>query len=621
MSDGELERRIGRLQKGDHLCLIHETAAQQAGALIPFIKGGIRAGERCLLITGAPTCRRLERALASAGVDIDGEAERGALVFLTEHNDWIFEPGLHPGETLDLLRRAEQQALDDGFTGLRVSWDMAWLIQEDRDPVHLTAFEALLNRFLRGSRTALLCQYPREHTPAELLEGVLRTHPLTVLRDQLCHNGYYEPPGLVLGDRSAGERVDWMLAKLLQARTSEQKLEEVTRRLAQKGAALERADRAKEDLLAMLAHELRNPLGTISNALQVLRLKGSGDDTWKRAIDAAERQVHHQALLIDDLLEASRVTRGEIELNCEELDLGQVVRETVEGYRETLAGAGLTLEVELPAEPLAVRGDRLRLSQAISNLLQNAAKFTAPGGHIGVQLRAEARRAEVVVYDNGIGISPEVLPHIFDIFTQADHSLDRAQGGLGVGLAVVKGLIEMHGGEVDARSSGSGEGAELRLRLPLIEGLPADWSAAGSPAEAEQPVHDEMRRILLVEDNPDHAATMRDFLELSGHEVALASSGADGVAEARRFHPEVVLCDLGLPGMSGFEVAAELRRDPSTASAKLIAVTGYGAEEDRRRSREAGFDLHLTKPVDPGQLRRLLQSGDALPGTQAGSRA
>jgi signal transduction histidine kinase/CheY-like chemotaxis protein len=601
--------------------MIHETAAQQAAALIPFIKGGIRAGERCLLITSAATCRRLERALASAGVDIDDATERGALVFLTESNDWIFEPGLHPGETLDLLRRAEQQALDDGFSGLRVSWDMAWLIQEDRDPARLTALEALLNRFLRGSRTALLCQYPRERTPAELIDGVLRTHPLAVLRDQLCHNGYYEPPGLVLGDRSAGERVDWMIAKLLQARSSEQKLEEVTRRLAQKGAALERADRAKEDLLAMLAHELRNPLGTISNALQVLRLKGSGDDTGKRAIEAAERQVHHQALLIDDLLEASRVTRGEIELNCEELDLGQVVRETVEGYRETLAGAGLTLDVAVPDEPVAVRGDRLRLSQALSNLLQNAAKFTAPGGRIGVELRAEAKRAEVVVRDNGIGISPEVLPHIFDIFTQADHSLDRAQGGLGVGLAVVKGLIEMHGGEVDARSAGSGEGAELRLRLPLIEGLPAGWSAAGSPLQAEQPAHDEMRRILLVEDNPDHAATMRDFLELSGHEVALASSGADGVAAARRFHPEVVLCDLGLPGMNGFEVAAELRRDPSTASAKLIAVTGYGAEEDRRRSREAGFDLHLTKPVDPGQLRRLLQSGDA-PGTsQTGSRA
>jgi signal transduction histidine kinase/CheY-like chemotaxis protein len=617
--DGELERRVGRLQKGDHLCLIHETPAQQSAALIPFIKGAIRAGERCLLITSAPTCRRLEQALGAAGVDIDGETERGALVFLTERNDWIFEPGLHPGETLDLLRRAEQQALDDGFAGLRVSWDMAWLIQEDRDPARLTAFEALLNRFLRGSRTAILCQYSRERTPADLIEGVLRTHPLTVLRDQLCHNGYYEPPGLVLGDRSAGERVDWMIAKLLQARSSEQKLEEVTRRLAQKGAALERADRAKEDLLAMLAHELRNPLGTISNALQVLRLKGSGDETWKRAIEAAERQVHHQALLIDDLLEASRVTRGEIELNCEELDLGQVVRETVEGYRETLAGAGLTLDVTLPDGPAAVRGDRLRLSQALSNLLHNAAKFTAPGGHIGVELRGDARRAEIVVRDNGVGISPEVLPHIFDIFTQADHSLDRAQGGLGVGLAVVKGLIEMHGGEVDARSDGSGHGAELRLRLPLIEGLPAGWSAADSPRREEPPAHDEMRRILLVEDNPDHAATMRDFLELSGHEVALASSGADGVAAARQFHPEVVLCDLGLPGMNGFEVAAELRRDPSTASAKLIAVTGYGAEEDRRRSREAGFDLHLTKPVDPGQLRRLLQS-DSAP-AQTGSSA
>ncbi len=434
-----------------------------------------------------------------------------------------------------------------------------------------------------------------------------------MLGNQICPNTYYEPPDMVLGDRTPEERIDWMMAQIHRARLSEQKLEEVSLRLSQKRAALERADRAKEELLSMLAHELRNPLGTISNALQVLRMKGEGDDTWKRAIDAAGRQVLHQAMLIDDLLEASRVTRGEVELQCEELDLAQLVRETVAGYRGTLEDSGLRLRLDVADEPLPVRGDRLRLSQALSNLLDNATKFTEPGGHITVRASrgTHGRRAEIAVRDDGAGIEPEELPYVFEVFSQGDHSLDRARGGLGVGLAVVKGLIEMHGGEVRARSEGPGKGAEIAFLLPL------------EPAVAQQPAEPELqptavtaleaeaahgaRRILVVEDNPDAAATMRDFLELSGHEVELAASGADGVEAARQFHPEVVLCDIGLPGMSGFEVAAELRRDPSTRSAKLIAVTGYGRDEDRRKSKEAGFDMHLTKPVDPVQLRDLLQ--------------
>jgi CheY-like chemotaxis protein len=391
-----------------------------------------------------------------------------------------------------------------------------------------------------------------------------------------------------------------MMAQLWRNRLNEQKLEEVTLRLSQKRAALARADRAKEELLSMLAHELRNPLGTISNALQVLRMKGDGDETRRRAIDAAERQVLHQAMLIDDLLEASRVTRGQVELQCEVLDLAELVRETAEGYGKSFADARLTLELELPDEPLRLRGDPLRLSQALSNLLENAAKFTPAGGRVTVRAARTpgGRRAEVSVRDDGVGIQPEELPHVFEVFTQGDHSLDRSLGGLGVGLAVVKGLIELHGGEVGARSEGPEKGSQFSFWLPLE-------SAAASeelPTETEG-----TRKVLVVEDNPDAAAMMRDFLELSGHEVEIAASGADGVKAARQFHPEVVLCDLGLPGMSGFEVAAELRRDPETRAAKLIAVTGYGRDEDRRRSKEAGFDLHLTKPVDPARLRALLR--------------
>jgi signal transduction histidine kinase len=602
------ERRIGQLGHGDHLCLIYDSSAERLAALVPFLKTGLMAGERGLFLGPSGSCGGIERALQDAGIPVGREIERGALVLLSDRDDWLDRgrsgPRFDPNTMKDLLRRAEQQALDDGFSGLRVTWDVSWLLDGVAGAEGWTAFEAEMNEFLAGSRTCALCRYGRPQTPSDQLQDVLRTHPLALLGSQVCPNAFYEPPSMVIGPSSPGERIDWMIAQIRRARTSEEKLEQLSYRLARKGAALKRADQAKEEFLAMLAHELRNPLGTISNAIQVLRLKGEGDETWRRAIEAAERQVLHQALLVDDLLEASRVTRGEVELHCESLDLAQLARETVEGYCETLRNARLDLELDVPDVPLPVHGDPMRLSQALANLLQNAVKFTPPGGRVQVRARHSGDgRIELSVRDSGQGIGPEVLPHIFEVFTQADHSLDRSQGGLGIGLAVVKGLVEMHGGEVRAESEGEGKGAEITLLLPVETGVPVATAATRS---ADAGAEGAARRILLVEDNADAAATMRDFLELSGHEVALASSGTDGVKAARQFHPEIVLCDLGLPGMDGYQVAAALRRDPDTASAKLIAVTGYGRDEDRRKSKEAGFDLHLTKPVDPAQLRRLL---------------
>ena len=607
----EGDRRIGRLRQGDHLCLIHDSAVEKLAALVPFLRTGIARGERSLFLGSSSNCHAIERALESEGIPVGREVERGALVLLADRESWLDRGRFDPNSFKDLLRRAEQQALDDGFSGLRATWDVAWLLENVPGAERWIAFEAGLNAFLSGSRTSALCRYPRGRSPAALLEDVLRTHPLALLGHQVCPNAFYEPPEMVAGHSTPDERVDWMIAQVRRARVNEEKLEDLSLRLAQKGAALERAGRAKEELLAMLAHELRNPLGTISNAIQVLRLKGEGDETWHRAIDAAERQVLHQALLVDDLLEASRVTRGEVELHCESLDLAALVKETVEGYRETLLHAGLVLDLELPDGPLPVQGDRLRLSQALANLLHNATKFTPPGGRVAVGARlADPRRIELSVRDSGQGIAPEILPHVFEVFAQGDRSLDRARGGLGVGLAVVKGLVEMHGGEVRAASPGLGQGSDITLFLPLDLGASLAAPQEEAPAvaaEADTP-NAGHRRILVVEDNEDAASTLRDFLELSGHEVELASSGSDGIQAAREFHPEVVLCDLGLPGMDGYEVAAALRSDPETASARLIAVTGYGREEDRRKSKEAGFDLHLTKPVDPVQLRRLLQT-------------
>jgi signal transduction histidine kinase/CheY-like chemotaxis protein len=600
---GDLERRIVRLRQGDHLCLIYDRAAERMAALVPFLKRGLAAGERCLYLADDTTTDLAEEALLSEGIDVDRERERGALVLLTRRDGFLRDGRFDPGAMTDLLRQAEQEALDDGFAGLRVASEMSWCLGHAPGSERFLEYEALLNRFLDGSRSIGLCQYDRSRFTPRVVYDILHTHPFAVLGEDVCPNVFYEPPEMVLGPTTVDERVDWMIAQLRQARANERKLEDLSRRLAQQRGALERADRAKEEFLGMLAHELRNPLGTISNAIEVLRIKGGGDETWTRAIDAAERQVHRQALLVDDLLEASRVTRGQVELHCERLDLAELVREVGEEYRATLDEGQRTLFLEGTDEPLPVWGDRQRLTQALSNLLENAFKYTSPGGSIRVRAgHATQGRAEVSIKDSGSGIAADVLPYVFEVFSQAEQSLDRSLGGLGVGLAVVKGLIDLHGGEVTARSEGEGKGSEFTLSLPLTSRVPAHVSESPEPI-----VVPEGRRILVVEDNPDAAATMRDFLELSGHEVELASSGADGVLAARLFHPEVVLCDIGLPGMDGFEVAAELRRDPSTADVQLIAVTGYGREEDRRRSKAAGFDLHLTKPVDPAQLRQVLQ--------------
>jgi signal transduction histidine kinase/CheY-like chemotaxis protein len=607
------------LRHGRHVCLIHERASEAQAAVIAFFTGGLAAGERCLYQGPTVSWRRIERSLEGARLAA-GAGRRGAALARLD----TARLGSDPRAWLELVREAERQAIADGFDGVRVSWEMPAGSSAGRSREPEDA-EELLGRIVAEGRIALLCRYPRQRSSSRQLERVLRSHPAVMLGGEVGLNLFYEPPGAaaVPGAPAAGDSVDRMLAQLRRELRRERRLHGLERQLLARGAELDRADQDRAQLLDMLAHELRNPLSTMSVALRVLRLHGpcgDADETWKRALDAAERQVFHQAALVDELLEAFRVTRGEIALRRVPLDLRRLVSEAADAYRQELRDGGLTLDVEVPEEAVVVAGDRPRLWQTLAHLLQNALKFSSPGGRVGLRLRrAAGGRAEISVSDRGVGISPELLPHVFDVFTQEDHSLDRANGGLGIGLAVVKGVIELHGGQVEARSEGkSGQGTEVKLLLPLLGEAAARHREAEvrppapvAPAPAAAPVA--VRRVLVVEDNVDTATTLRDFLELSGFEVELAGSGTEGVETARRFLPDVVLCDLGLPGLNGYEVAAELRRDPATATTRLIALTGYGRDEDRRRSRDAGFDLHLIKPVEPTLLRRLLGSVQSEP--------
>jgi signal transduction histidine kinase len=365
--------------------------------------------------------------------------------------------------------------------------------------------------------------------------------------------------------------------------------------------ALRTADRRKDEFLATLGHELRNPLAPILNSLEIMKLAGAfADPRTQQAGEVMERQIHHLNRLVDDLLEVSRITRGVIEVRKQPLELSAIVKAAVETSRPVLDNLRHQLTVELDDEPMCVGGDPVRLTQVFANLLNNAAKYTNHGGRISISTRRDGSDAVISVKDNGIGIAPNALSQVFDMFMQVDRSTRRSQGGLGIGLTLVRSLVGMHGGTVEARSDGPGLGSEFIVKLPLLVEKPA----VAEQARAIKPLPS--RRILIVDDSRDGGESLAMLLRVLGAEVALAHSGRHALECVDSFRPDVVLLDIGMPGMDGYEVARRIRANPANRNMSLIALTGWGQDEDRRRSVAAGFNHHLVKPADIEQLRQLL---------------
>ena len=379
--------------------------------------------------------------------------------------------------------------------------------------------------------------------------------------------------------------------------------------------ALRAADRRKDEFLATLAHELRNPLAPVRNAVELLRVKQSADPDVARSRDVIARQVAQMARLLDDLLDVSRITRNRLELRRQPVTLESVVDNAVETSRPLLDAARHRLEVALPPQQVYIDGDSTRLAQVFANLLNNAAKYTPPGGRI--RLSAERTGDEVVVSvkDNGIGFAPEMGPHLFEMFSQASPALERSQGGLGIGLSLVKALVEMHGGSVASRSAGPGTGSEFVVRLPVM--APDSGFAATHAGAAVATDTGRRWRVLVVDDLKDAADSLGVLLQTLGHEAHVAYDGEQAVAAARRLKPEVVFLDLGMPKVNGYEACRMIRNDFGNAIF-LVALTGWGQDEDRRRSAAAGFDRHLVKPVEPAALTTMLAS---LPEVRARSAA
>jgi CheY-like chemotaxis protein len=361
------------------------------------------------------------------------------------------------------------------------------------------------------------------------------------------------------------------------------------------------ARHAKDEFLAVLGHELRNPLAPIFTALHVMRLRDGEHSAAERAI--IERQAHHLVRLVDDLLDVSRITRGKVELKRQRIETAQFVARAIEMASPILEHRQHRLNVVVATRGLTVDGDPERLAQVVSNLLTNAAKYTEHGGLITITARKQAGQVVISVKDTGIGIEPEMLPRIFEMFVQEKQAIDRAQGGLGLGLTIVRSMVALHGGTVDVTSQGRNRGAEFIVRLPAAEGR-ASVPAAAPAGDRATP--EGGRRVLIVDDNEDAADLMAEALESMGHSTRVAYDGPQALRLVGDFVPDVALVDIGLPVMDGHELARRLRESPQLSELRIVAVTGYGQEADRQRSREAGFDAHLVKPVDVDRLADII---------------
>ncbi len=465
------------------------------------------------------------------------------------------------------------------------------MFREDRGGVHMLLVEGadvvrLTNAELRSHPR--WWGLPEGHVPMRGLLGV-RMLP-----------GKGQPTGMILvTDKVDGEFTDEDVSLLKQLATvGSLALEQLRARVA-----LEEADRRKDEFLAMLSHELRNPLAPIRNSVYVLERAPAGGEQARRAQAVIDRQVGHLTRLVDDLLDVTRITRGKVKLNPEPLDLVDLVRRSVEDHRPALTASGVSVELAIPEDEIWIEVDRTRIAQVIDNLLQNAARFTPAGGAVEVSVAANAELGHAIatVRDTGEGIPADLLPHVFEAFTQGEMKLDRPKGGLGLGLAIVKGLVEMHGGTVAVRSDGPGRGAEFTVRLPL--------AASIHPMERQGRTRRKplaSRRILVVEDNVDAAESLRELLRLGSHTVEVASSGPEGIEMARSFRPDVILCDIGLPGIDGYGVARALKADPALGASRLVALSGYATPEDITRAKEAGFDVHIAKPATREKLEEVL---------------
>lgn len=542
-------------------------------------------GTITLLSTQFPIRNRSGQMVAAGGVSFDISDRKNAEQALRESERRfraIFDSAYEFVGLLDIsgtLIEINQTALD--FVGARAKdvvgrpfWETPWwaTVAEQKDRLKAAISEARLGKFVRFE-----AEHPGKDGRVEIIDFSVR--PMT---DDAGRITMLIPEGRRITERKQAE------------------------------AALMEADRRKDEFIATLAHELRNPLAPIRNVINLLQRKRSLDPQVQRGADIIARQVDHLTRLIDDLLDVSRISRDKLELRKERVDLADIIQAAVEGSQPFINQHNHKLSVDLPAKAIHLEADSVRLAQVFTNLLDNAAKYTQPQGHIALRVALEAKTAVVQVADNGMGIAPDHLPHLFDMFYQAERSYEQSHSGLGIGLTLVRRLVEMHGGTIEARSGGRNQGSEFTVRLPILLEEPEEHARA---AVREKPTATS-NRILVVDDYGESADTLAELLRLDGNDVEIAHDGLEALETAATFRPAIVLLDVAMPKLNGYDTARKIREQPWGKNVVLIAVTGWGQARDRQLSREAGFDAHMTKPVDyPGLVRLLseLSAGTSVP--------
>ena len=448
-------------------------------------------------------------------------------------------------------------------------------------PTHLVPESVARTKAVaRGERLDLLSTV-RQHKDGRMVHVELSAAPL-------------------YGSRGSVESIVLILNDVTERTTAQNALSESEERLRE-------ANQRKDEFLATLAHELRNPLAPIRNSLQVMRLSGHDVFAVEKASSLIERQVTQLVRLTDDLLDISRINIGKMDLRKERIDLRTALQSAIESSRPLIDSRHHRLTTNLPSEAILLDADMTRLAQVVSNLLQNAAKYTPTGGSIELSASRQGSDVVIAIRDNGIGIAAEMLPRVFELFMQVDRSEERAQGGTGIGLTLVKRIVELHGGRVEARSEGLGDGSEFIVTLPALEAAPAITKRTDGNGAPPRGRSSTARQILVVDDSEDSASSLAMLLDLMGHETRTAYDGTEAIRLAYEFRPELIFLDLGMPGMSGYEVCRRLREGSEGAAMTVIALTGWGQEEDRQRTRQAGFDYHLVKPVEPNALGALIE--------------
>jgi signal transduction histidine kinase len=582
-----------------HLVQYYEKEGFLYDRVTDFMSDGLRGSDAAVLIATRAHREGVESRLRREGIDVSLLTTGGRYHPLDAQDtlsrfmvDGTPDPHRFANTIGPVLRNAR-----GGDRRVLAFGEMVALLWAEGNRDAAVRLEELWNDLAQREAFALLCAYPISHFDDA-------THAKPFADINAAHTWVTPAESYSIVEADERNRVIAILQQKAAALEAESKQRAVLEAaLRNKIDELAEVDRRKDEFLAMLGHELRNPLAPVTTALQIMRIHESEPIRVARSREIVERQIEHMTRLIDDLLDVSRITRGKIELREQPLLLSSVIERAIESARPLIDERGHRISLDLPTEAVTFVADPARLAQVFANLLNNAAKYTDVGGRIVLRARVEGNELVVGVKDDGPGLTEDLREHAFELFMQGPQTRARARGGLGIGLTLVRRLVELHGGTVEALSEGPGKGTEFVVRLPLRVPPAADGAAPTAAIVAEGP----RRRVLVVDDNVDAAEALAELLRDYGHEVVTAHGGPQALDNARLHQPEIVLLDIGMPEMDGYEVAKRIRGELGLRDALLIALTGYGEDRDRRLAREAGFNQHVTKPVDASKLEELLE--------------